>query len=733
MIFRSSVLGTLVFAISSLASTFTPIQPPSYPLAVRTPFLNAWLPVTSEGAGLLPASIVEFWDGRHLDWGTMIMVDNVTYSIFGNTNDNHAVQSNALLTPTHTIFYLQAGPVNVTADFFSPVSPKNYTRQSLPFSYYTLSFGSVDGKAHSVQVYNEFGANWAGQNTSLVWSYSENEANGFPYFSISTEANITFSANNMALWGESIFSTPARSNISTQMGTTATLRSRFGSHGFLSYDRSASAQDGGLTAFAHDLGSIKSDNLTFVVGNVRNKAINYLGNARTPYYRAQIPDVVDALTAFYNDYNDAFVESQQVDIKLTTEATAISSNYSDILTLSLRQMFGTMELTIDDTTKNTSQIYVFFKEISTDGNINSVDVTLPMSPGLLHYAPEYIKYLLLPQLDYQLIPGSWPYPWPVHNIGESHSSSDCYTILTRAALGNMYPNATGHFRGIAEQQPIESCGDIILLAHYYNKATGDTAWMKPYETLFRGWADWLALHSLHPGFQLLTTDRAGPVANSTELAIKGAIALASYGHITQQEHYSLIGKQNAAIIANGTGIDTERTHFLLYYNETTNQDPWALGYNLLSDKLLGLNVFPQWIFDMQSAWYPQIRQIIGVPIQYDINWGKTDWNTWCAAFSTPEVRDMFIADIHSYITNGMNTVPLSDRFWVNTNKYEAVGTAALGVKNRPTVGGHWALLVAKNAGLNETLVQAPVSAAPSLKERRALLPIMLSLALMFLE
>ncbi len=43
-------------------------------------------------------------------------------------------------------------------------------------------------------------------------------------------------------------------------------------------------------------------------------------------------------------------------------------------------------------------------------------------------------------------------------------------------------------------------------------------------------------------------------------------------------------------------------------------DNLGLLYNLYGDKLLGLNLVPQSIYDMQSTFYPTVVQNYGVPL-----------------------------------------------------------------------------------------------------------------------
>ncbi len=80
--------------------------------------------------------------GQNLLWGILARVDGTAYNIMGVPNPVNGTVSatvqKAAFTSTHTFFTVQAGAAVFTLDFFSPVSPSNYLRQSLPFSKSSL-------------------------------------------------------------------------------------------------------------------------------------------------------------------------------------------------------------------------------------------------------------------------------------------------------------------------------------------------------------------------------------------------------------------------------------------------------------------------------------------------------------------------------------------------------------------------------------------------------------------
>ena len=59
-----AALVALVGTVTQAASTFKPTKPPAVPLAVRSPYLSAWL--QGDSGGILPGTWPQFWTYVHL-------------------------------------------------------------------------------------------------------------------------------------------------------------------------------------------------------------------------------------------------------------------------------------------------------------------------------------------------------------------------------------------------------------------------------------------------------------------------------------------------------------------------------------------------------------------------------------------------------------------------------------------------------------------------------------------
>ena len=426
---------------------YSPIQPPSYPLAVRNPYLSTWMP--GKSVAHLPSSSPQFWAGQSLTWGIMVRVDGVTYNVMGIPNGvkntRSAVVKGASYSSTHTIFTLTAGNADLKLDFFSPVSSSNYLRQSLPFSYFTIKASSMTGS--NVQVYSDIDESWCGQSTDITWTIDH--ANSTAMFTLSVLDAYTYSENEkaQALWGDTIFASgPSnQSTLSSEAGDPNVVRKNFAANGTLT-GAIAPWKKGGIVGIAHELGSVKDgSSVTYVVGYVREQAVNYLGQAYTGYFRHLYPNTINALSYFLDDYEDANTESVILDDQILIKSIEVSGQkYADIVTLSLRQAYGGIDLVIPEDTLDADGILAFIKEISSDGNANTVDVIFACLPLYFAMNPEYIRLLIAPVVQY-LATGAWKQPYVIHDIGRH------------------YPNATGHDNQIAERMPIEEVSHFFAM------------------------------------------------------------------------------------------------------------------------------------------------------------------------------------------------------------------------------------------------------------------------------
>lgn len=364
----ASFISTLVFSLLSSAPTTqgTTISLPSYPLAVKHPYLSTWVPgkQLEDSASARP----QFWNGQNLTWPILARVDGTTYALFGVPEpfDNvlNAVTDSVSYTSSHTLVNLHAGDTDFTLDFFSPVLPasEDFARQSLPYSYLIVSASTRDNHEANVQILSGIDQTWTNQNGAARLNYTETKS--AQYFQFHNPNEILFTETNeaMATYGTVVWSTDSGEGTSHAQGAAKDIVSGFAKTGRLAADDGGNTRN--LAALAKDLGKVSGKSkksATFAVGFDRTDAINYLGNTQTGYYRSRWPTISEAVEFFLQDYSNANSASNSFDKEVRKRSEAVSDvfgeQYADLIEGSVRQTFGALELTV-------SLIYVFFGPFS---------------------------------------------------------------------------------------------------------------------------------------------------------------------------------------------------------------------------------------------------------------------------------------------------------------------------------------------------------------------------------
>ncbi|KAB5594674.1 hypothetical protein CTheo_1821 [Ceratobasidium theobromae] len=668
----------------------TPFNPPAIPLAVRSPYLSCWLQGGNTG-GRLNGQWPTFWTGSILGWAGYVRVDGQVYTFLGLPNiagATQATQKKMQFTATKSTFVLSAGPVDLTVQFLSPVEPTDYLRQSLPFSYMTLTAKSTDGAAHSVQFYTDISAEWVSGDNNLGAKWSTATGGGAIIHQVELQNPVRYAeVNDHTQYGTAYYATNQAANLTYATGEDQVLRAAFVNKGVLGNTQDtqfrAINDRWPVFAFARDIGTTTDSSqnpVVFAVGHVRDPLIQYIvaGNKleeRHPYWLSKYANANDALTAFLSDaeYQHALSAASALDTKIFNDATPIHSDYTSIVQLSTRQAFAASEITVSKTSSgsyNTSDVKIFMKEISSDGNVNTVDVIFPAWPAFMYLNPDYGRRILEPLFQYQQT-GLYPNKWSIHDIGAN------------------YPNATGHNDGGDEPMPVEESGDMLIMTLSYTRASGDNSLISNNYNLLNQWTQFLVNDSLIPASQLSTDDFAGHLVNQTNLAIKGIIGIKCMSEIANRLSKSDDAKKYSDIAASYVPqwqkfATSNEGHLTLNYG---NASSWGLAYNLYADKQLQLNLFPQSVYDMQTGWYGEMGAQYGVALDSRHAYTKSDWEIYSAGtVSDKGTRDMFITRLRDYLANGKNNAPFSD--W-----YDAIWGTVVGFRARPVVGGHFALLM----------------------------------------
>lgn len=159
-----------------------------------------------------------------------------------------------------------------------------------------------------------------------------------------------------------------------------------------------------------------------------------------PLWESWFPTTEELLTFHYHDYAAASALASNYSDQVAKDAyLSGADDYVDIVALSARQVMGAT--TFSGTPDNP---ILFLKEISSNGNFQTIDVIFPAFPFFLYTNPRWLAYLLEPLIEHMLS-GQYPNTYAMHD------------------LGTHFPNATGHPDGKDEYMPVEECGNILIM------------------------------------------------------------------------------------------------------------------------------------------------------------------------------------------------------------------------------------------------------------------------------
>ena len=199
-----------------------------------------------------------------------------------------------------------------------------------------------------------------------------------------------------------------------------------------------------------------SDSVMFTIAHIQDPVVQY-ASARgltfmRPLWTSWFSSVESLLEFHYLDYHNAFKLAANYSTQLAKDAyKSGSEDYVDIVALSARQAMGATSFA--GTPDNP---ILFLKEISSNGNFQTIDVIFPAFPFFLYTNPRWLAYLLEPLIEHMLS-GQYPNKYAMHD------------------LGYHFPNATGHADGRDEYMPVEECGNILIMGlAIVNSLTYDT-------------------------------------------------------------------------------------------------------------------------------------------------------------------------------------------------------------------------------------------------------------------
>lgn len=662
---------TLTIAASMLLQAPPSLRPPAYPLVTCDPYFSIWSNTDS-----LADSWARHWSGGTTGMSGLIRVDGQAYRWAGMMPDRvpAATQKSVAITTTTTTYTFSAGPIDFDVSFVSPILADDITRASRSVAYIDVKTTSTDSKPHNVQFYADFAGEWTVHDPGTPVTWSRHRIAGHEAVSIGSVTQPVLAAagdQRKIDWGR-LFVVAPKGQSAAAAAHNASRDAFLATGAIIDSDDLRAPRpandDWPVLAAVINLGSSTTASSSILLAYDDRFSIELFDRKLRAPWNLDGKGVERAVT-------EAFARTDPSKDHGSVMTSPLDDRYDALTTLTYRQVMAGHKIVLDwDGTP-----LMFSKENTSNGCIATIDVIYPASPFFLYHSPEMLKAQLRPLLTYAAS-NRWKFPFAPHDLGT-------------------YPKANGQVYGGGErteenQMPVEESGNMLIMLSALAKVEGNGEFSRPHLATLEKWAGYLKEHGLDPAHQLCTDDFAGHLARNANLSAKTVIALGAYALLLET-----LGEKERASAWKATAHDfAKRWLELSRDGDRTvlafgNPGTWSQKYNLIWDRVLGLDLFPQEVFDRELATYKKVSQKYGLPLDSRRTYTKLDWIVWSACLTGRKSDfDAIMSPIYDYINETPSRVAVSD--W-----YETTDGTTMGMHTRTVVGGIWMPLLMEKLGV----------------------------------
>ena len=625
------------------------LRPPSVPLVACDPYFSIWSPSDN-----LSESDTVHWTGSPHRLTSQVRIDGKFFRLMGKEPSTLPVleQKGLEVLPTRTIYTFEGQGLRVTMTFMTATLPDDLMIYSRPLTYLTWKVEATDGKTHEVSI--NFGASGeiAVNKSSQMVNLRQATLGKLRALQIGSEEQAVLEKRGDDLridWGYFYVAAPLLQHPS--LGE--------------SQPRGPGANVKAEMLFTIDAPVGKSAVSRWLMLAYDDQfSIQYFRRNLKPYWRRDGDDAAALLARAAQEYSSLTARCEKFDDDfMKSLSKSGGSQYAQLCALAYRQCCAANKVVVDAN----GQPLMFPKENFSNGCIGTVDVIYPMAPQFLLFSPSLAKAMMVPILDYAAS-SRWKWPFAPHDLGT-------------------YPLANGQVYGGGErteqnQMPVEETGNMLLLLAALADVEGNADFCIAYWPILEKWADYLKAKGFDPENQLCTDDFAGHLAHNVNLSAKAICGLGAFAKLCdlrgQGSQASELRKLAKEFAERWVKESADNGHSRLAFDKTNT---WSQKYNLVWDRILGLNLFPDSVRRQEMDFYKSHQNKYGLPLDGRKDYTKLDWTLWSATL-TQDRGDFraLVEPLYRFAQETRSRVPMTD--WYDTKTGKMVGFQA-----RSVVGG----------------------------------------------
>jgi hypothetical protein len=653
-------------------------RPPAVPLVTIDPYFSVW-----SLADRLNEDATRHWTGTPQSLTSLIRLDGKAYRLMGVGRGDvpPLPQQRVQVLPTRTIYEFEGEGVHVTLTFLTAALPNDLELLSRPITYVSWALSSTGGHAHQAQLYFDAAAELAVNTPDQPVDWARFKLPNLRVLRAGTRQQPVLEkwGDNLRIdWGYLYAAAPSQPGLSE-----AAVDRQASIEAFLKRGKAPDSDDlspwnalarrNQVLAYVFDLGEVSSNPVTrhIVLAYDDIVSLEYFHRRVQPYWRRNGAQAGDLLAAAEQDYPAVAEKCRLFDEELTTDLRrAGGESYAAMCSLAYRQSLAAHKLAVDAD----GTLLYFPKENFSNGCIETVDVFYPSSPLFLLMNPKLLRGSVEPILQYASMQ-RWPFRFAPHDLGT-------------------YPLANGQVYGGGEknevdQMPVEESGNLLILVAALAHIEGTPDLAQKYWPVLTKWAEYLRDKGLDPENQLCTDDFAGHLARNANLSLKAIEALGGYAQLCELTGRRADALRYRSIAQDGAKrwmqMAVDGDHTVLAFGKPGT---WSQKYNLVWDRVLGLNLFPPELAHSEIAYYLTKQNQYGLPLDNRAEYTKLDWLFWTAtlADSGADFRSL-IAPAWRWAQETSSRVPMTDWYMTTDGKQK-------GFQARSVVGGLFMKMIA---------------------------------------